>query len=110
MDRAERTGPAPPPATGPALEFRRLAPDLAEGLAALFAALEANGDGRFFHPHPLTPQEARRRCADRGGDLYYAALRGSQVLGYGLLRGWDEGYPVPSLGIAVAPAHRGAGL
>jgi ribosomal protein S18 acetylase RimI-like enzyme len=31
------------------------------------------------------------------------------MIAYGMLRGWDEGYDVPSLGIVVAPAFRGQG-
>ena len=92
------------------LEFRRLDPTLGAGLAAFFGTLTARGDDRWFHPHPLTPGEAERLCAYRGGDLYYAAAAGGRVLAYGLLRGWDEGYAVPSLGVAVHPDARGAGL
>ncbi len=72
--------------------------------------LAARGDGRWFHPHPLTAVEAARPCAYDGRDLYYAAVTGDAVVAYGLLRGWDEGYAVPSLGIAVHPAARGLGL
>jgi ribosomal protein S18 acetylase RimI-like enzyme len=92
------------------IEFRALGPDLAVRLGLFFESLRVNGDERFFHPHPLTHDEAVRRCADRGLDLYYAAVSGSEVLAYGMLRGWSEGYAVPSLGIAVAPAYRGCGL
>ena len=92
------------------LEFRRLGPSLEAGLTAFFDALTARGDGRWFHPHPLTAAEAARLCAYRGRDLYYAAAAGDSVLAYGLLRGWDEGYEAPSLGIAVHPDARGLGL
>ncbi len=92
------------------LEFLRLTPPLAAKLTAFFEVLSARGDGRWFHPHPLTAVEAVRLCADEGRDLYYAAAAGDAVLAYGLLRGWDEGYAVPSLGIAVHPAARGLGL
>ena len=92
------------------LEFVRLAPSLEVGLAAFFEALSARGDGRWFHPHPLTAVEAAPLCAYVGADLYYAAAAGDSVLAYGLLRGWEEGYAVPSLGIAVHPAARGLGL
>lgn len=93
----------------PVLEFRRLDPTLAGGLADLFVTLAAAGDDRFFHPHPFTPAEAARLCAYTGRDLYYAAVA-DRVLAYGMLRGWDEGYAVPSLGIAVHPAARGTGV
>jgi [ribosomal protein S18]-alanine N-acetyltransferase len=93
----------------PVLEFRRLSPALESGLAAFFADLTAAGDDRYFHPHPFTAAEAARLCLYAGPDLYYAAVA-DRVLGYGLLRGWDEGYSVPSLGIAVHPAARGTGI
>jgi ribosomal protein S18 acetylase RimI-like enzyme len=92
------------------LEFRAVGPGLEEPLIAFFEALRSGGDEAFFHPHPLDGDEARRRCGYRGRDLYYAATRGGLVLGYAMLRGWDEGYEVPSLGIAVAPSVRGTGL
>jgi hypothetical protein len=47
----------------PGLEFRRVGPGLEGGLAAFFAALDGAGDGRWFHPHPLTAAEAARLCA-----------------------------------------------
>jgi ribosomal protein S18 acetylase RimI-like enzyme len=93
----------------PALEFRVLTPALEAGLAAFFADLSAAGDDRFFHPHPFTATEAARLCSYAGRDLYYAAVT-DRVLGYGMLRGWEEGYQVPSLGIAVHPAARGTGI
>ena len=37
-------------------------------------------------------------------------VEGGQVLSYGMLRGWDEGYEIPSLGILVRADVRGAGL
>lgn len=95
---------------GAVVEFRALDSDLEEGLGNLFDALKANGDEEFFHPHPLTRLEAGRRCSYQGLDLYYAATCSGEVAGYGLLRGWDQGYAVPSLGIAVSPFYRGRGL
>ena len=92
------------------LEFCRVGPLLEVRLAAFFDVLARRGDDRWFHPHALTSQEAARLCAYRGRDLYYAAAHGDAVLAYGLLRGWDEGFAVPSLGIAVHPDARGLGL
>ena len=93
-----------------ALEFRRVGPELAAALGAFFAALRASGDERFFHPHPLTAEHALALAAHSGRDLYYAAVVGGRVAAYGMLRGWDAGYAVPSLGIAIHPDARGRGL
>ncbi len=92
------------------LEFSRITERHEPALAAFFADLVGRGDERLFHPHPLTAEHATRLAAYRGRDLYYVATRGEAVLAYGLLRGWDEGFDVPSLGIAVHPAARGHGL
>jgi ribosomal-protein-alanine N-acetyltransferase len=32
------------------------------------------------------------------------------VVGYGMLRGWSEGYDVPSFGVYVHPGERGRGV
>ena len=93
-----------------ALEYRVLGPELEGALADFFAELEASGTGVYFHPHPFTAEEAKALCCRRGKDLYYVAVAGGRVLGYGMLRGWDEGYEVPSLGIAFRPGDRGIGL
>ena len=37
-------------------------------------------------------------------------MRERAVIGYGMLRGWDDGYETPSLGIAIAPGMQGRGL
>jgi len=93
-----------------ALEFRVLSPALTESLGDFFESLAASEVVELFHPHPLTRESARQLCRYAGRDLYFAALGGSRVLAYGLLRGWDEGYVIPSLGIALAPESRGTGL
>jgi len=93
-----------------ALECVRLDPRWQAALAEFFRALLDAGDEREFHPHPLTPDEAARLCSHEGDDLYYVLVDAGRVLAYGMLRGWDEGYVVPSLGIAVHPLERGRGL
>ncbi|MFQ3592772.1 MAG: GNAT family N-acetyltransferase [Gemmataceae bacterium] len=90
------------------LEFRRASDPHA--LAEFFSQLTQAGDNRFFHPHPFTSQEAQRIVSYTGRDLYLVANDGPRIIAYGLLRGWDAGFEVPSLGIAVHPAERGSGV
>lgn len=94
----------------PAIEIVRLTPARVQGLLALLRALEASGEAEWFRPHPFTPEHLDSLCAKGGRDLYYVIADGPEAFGYGLLRGWDEGYEVPSLGIAIHPQHRGLGL
>jgi len=96
--------------TGRVLEIRRIDAPMEGALADFFETLERAGDYSVFHPHPLTAQQAGVIAHRIGQDLYYAATADGEILGYGMLRGWDEGYAVPSLGLAVAPHCRGRGL
>jgi perosamine synthetase len=81
-------------------------------LASFFKLLSANGDDRFFHPHALDVEAADRIAflSETGCDEYWISMDGTDVSAYGMLRGWDEGYAVPSLGLAVSPLHRGCGV
>lgn len=94
----------------PDLECRSIHPDYADALGRFFQRLVTAGTDRYFHPHPLTAEEAALRCNYNGKDIYYLLVESDEVSGYGMLRGWDEGFETPSLGIAIAPDARGRGL
>lgn len=95
------------------LETRRLGTGDGAALSAFFAALSQDPEvGRFFHPHPLTADYARSLCAELAGrrDRYYLTFFRGRAVAYSMLRGWDEGFAVPSFGGSVHPDLRGAGL
>ncbi len=94
----------------PDLECRLVLPDDAGPLGRFFQRLVTAGEDRFFHPHPLTVEEAAIRCNYCGKDIYYLLIEAGEIIGYGMLRGWDEGFDVPSLGIAIDPGAQGRGL
>jgi ribosomal protein S18 acetylase RimI-like enzyme len=95
------------------LEIRLVRPTDAALLGELFEAVAADAEAvRFFHPHPLTRTYAAWLCGgcEKRRDRYYVALFGGRPVAYAMLRGWDEGYAVPSWGGCVHPALRSAGL
>ena len=92
-----------------ALEVRVINPEWQEPLAEFFAAIRSSGE-RHFHPHPFTDELASTIAQYSGRDSYYLLLDGRKVLAYGILRGWDQGHTIPSLGIAVHPEARGCKL
>lgn len=81
-------------------------PGDARALADVFADI----DETFFRPHSFTASEARLIANHVGKDVYAILLDGPQAVAYGMLRGWDEGFATPSLGIAVRSASQGRGL
>jgi ribosomal protein S18 acetylase RimI-like enzyme len=92
------------------MEIHLLRPRHAVALGRFFEALKEHGADRVFHPHPLTADAALELANHRGKDLYFVLLDREDVIGYALLRGWEEGYDVPSLGIAIHPDMEEQGL
>ena len=76
---------------------RILRPGDGPALAELFGSI----DSTHFHPHPFTPQQAERVARYQGRDVYAVLEVDGRFVAYGILRGWDEGFAVPSLGIGV---------
>lgn len=92
------------------LECRRLSPEWGDGLLRFLEDLRRAGDDEYFMPHEFTRQAVDNLCQHEGEDLYFVLAEGMRIVGYGMLRGWDEGYAVPSLGIAIHPDARRSGL
>lgn len=79
-------------------------------LASFFELIEQKGEDRYFHPHPFDRKKAGQLSQYKGRDLYFVQSSDKNICGYGMLRGWDEGYSVPSLGIIIHPDYRGKKL
>jgi ribosomal protein S18 acetylase RimI-like enzyme len=92
------------------IEIVRLRSAHVEPLLRFHAALESGGETALFAPHPFTATHLHALCNSQRKDLHYVVVMADDVVGYGLLRGWDEGYAIPSLGIAIHPRWRRAGL
>lgn len=97
-------------ALNPGLRLHAVTPEYLAPLCDLFSRIQNDPASQHFHPHPFTEEEAQRCCAHTGKDFYGIAFWGHNIVGYGMLRGWDEGYAVPSLGIYLVPEMRGKGL
>ncbi len=77
---------------------------------ASLAEVFADIDDAFFRPHPFTATEAQRLAGYSGRDVYALLADTRGPVAYGMLRGWDEGYATPSLGIAVRRTAQGRGF
>ena len=81
-------------------------PSDAGALETLFAGI----DTTWFRPHDMGAAGARAIAGHVGRDVYLIDWLQGDPVAYGMLRGWDEGYPVPSLGIGVRDGYRHRGL
>lgn len=64
----------------------------------------------FFSPHGCDFDSLNKIVENVRDDVYLLGMYRRKVLVYGMLRGLDEGFPIPSLGIAVSPEMQGFGL
>jgi ribosomal-protein-alanine N-acetyltransferase len=79
-------------------------------LAQLFARNADAETARYFHPFALTEQSASQLACNKGRDRYYVAVRGGKLIGLSMLRGWDEGYTIPSFGILIDRDSQSQGI
>ena len=92
-----------------------LRPVTAQDTAAFATFLATIGNdphSKYFHPHPMTREAAQALCEPMSGrkDRYCIGAFDGMIVAYSMLRGWDEGYEVPSFGGCVSPMFRGLGL
>lgn len=90
--------------------FRQLDPSDEIVLGSFFEAVSRDPTALRFRPHPFTVAQAKIVANYSGRDAYFGAWADGKLCGYGMLRGWDAGHAIPSLGIYVAPSARGTGL
>ncbi len=76
----------------------------------LLAELFDHLDTTFFRPHSFGVEGAHGITRLTGRDVYVLLVEGDRGIAYGMLRGWDEGYPTPSLGIAVRVERQRQGI
>ncbi|MCC6503462.1 MAG: GNAT family N-acetyltransferase [Deltaproteobacteria bacterium] len=93
------------------IEIVRLREEHVEQLETFFEAINNLSYVDDFSPHPFDSSNAERICKYHGRDKYCAILlNGETIIGYGLLRGWDEGYEVPAIGLCILETYHGKGL
>lgn len=89
------------------MEIRELSAEYVDGLLKL---CEDNVEEfKYFGPHAFTRETLDSILKTAKLDLYYVVVS-DVVIGYGLLRGLDEGYSNFSLGIAIDKKYYGTGL
>jgi ribosomal protein S18 acetylase RimI-like enzyme len=92
-----------------ALRVSLLGPNDIEQLKFFFSEIECDPKATLFHPHPFNGLEATKICLYEGRDSYFGLYYNEKINGYGMLRGWDKGYAVPSLGIYISECMRQSG-
>lgn len=88
---------------------RPLQPDDAPQLSALLSA-QCSEYRKHFQPFGFDEDTIRGVLMRARSDVFWGFYRGDSLIGYFMVRGWDEGYEVPVLGVLIDEAHRNYGL
>jgi ribosomal protein S18 acetylase RimI-like enzyme len=86
------------------VRLKRLEPSLIPALSAMLTSIEPT-----FRPFDFTA-ESIAAAIKEGDEHWVVTTQRSCVVTYGMLRGWADGYRVPSLGVAVDLMYRRKGL
>ena len=92
--------------------FLQLTYDVIEKLKDSIESFFENNenDYNFFHPHKFSYDGILRELKSKEKDYFVFLMDNDNILGYGMLRGWNEGFEIPSLGIIIDNNHRGKKL
>ena len=92
------------------LEIKKLNLEMEQAFACFLLDVSKGDYARYYSPYSLTTESAKKLCNLSGKDLHYVLIDNNLILGHGMLRGWDEGYEAPSLGIVIHPDFANKGL
>jgi len=92
------------------LELRKFHKKDFNQISNIFKIISNDSSAESFHPHQFNDEQAMKLANYQGQDLYFGVYDRNNIVGYGLLRGWDENFEIPSLGIYLIPSYRGKGL
>lgn len=95
--------------TDSAIAFRRLAAADAPAIAGLLGG-QSSGYLRYFDPFSWSPEELASMLGSAVKDVYWGIESGGRAAGVVMLRGFDEGFERPSLGLVVAEEMSGRGV
>jgi len=94
------------------MEFIKATPDMIEYYrSSVNHFFSRNLDSyTFFHPHQFSYMGILQEVIKREKDYFVFLMDVDTIVSYGMLRGWSEGYEIPSLGIMTDVNYRGKGI
>ena len=91
-------------------QLRALGQTDREALARFLERNDVPAVTRHFHPFEMTAESADELTLHAGEDWYFGAFVRGKLVGISMLRGWNEGFDVPSFGVVVDSEWQGQGI
>ncbi len=92
-----------------AVAVRSLTVENAAELSSMLVALPRDY-ARFFSPFEFGLETVSHVLSNQGDDVFVGVYWMDKIIGFFMLRGWNDGYEVPSFGIIIDKKYRGYGL
>lgn len=92
------------------LVIRQLSAADLSALSDLFERNNVDSVTRNFDPFPLTAETAQQITCTPEKDRFYGAFVGERQVGLCMLRGWNQGYEVPSFGVMIDQQYQHQGI
>jgi ribosomal protein S18 acetylase RimI-like enzyme len=93
-----------------AIQFREVQPTDGEALTEFFLGNNVQKVTDMFTAFPLNEESARFIAGREHKDKYYLLLFAQQIVGFSMLRGFEEGFVIPSFGIMIDHQHHNMGF
>lgn len=93
------------------MHIEQLSADNRHQFLDFFRRNNSENTRRNFHPFAFSNGALEEVFRSLHKDLFFGVFgRDNKIIGFGMLRGWDEGYEVPSLGVLIDEEMRGSGI
>ena len=91
------------------ISIRKIGPDLAQELSELLRNVDPDYS-KYFIPFNFDLQTVEKKLTDAKLDLFFGIFVNARLIGFYMLRGFDEGYDIPSYGVWISSEFAGKGL
>jgi GNAT superfamily N-acetyltransferase len=91
------------------INFRELVPGDANELSQ-FLKKDSKGYNKYFVPFSFEAGAIENILTNKHDDIYYGVYWGEVLTGFYMLRGFDEGYTIPSYGVYISSRFSNKGL
>lgn len=89
--------------------IKKIQADSAEELAGLLQS-EPSQYSKYFTPFNFNTETIKEILSKSRKDIFFGLFLNNKIIGFYMLRGFDEGFKIPSYGVWISNKYAGKGL
>jgi RimJ/RimL family protein N-acetyltransferase len=91
------------------IEIKKINPDFADTLSTLLQSSDKEYS-KYFIPFPFEKKSIKKILSVSVKNSYFGVFVDNVLVGFYMLRGFDEGYKIPSYGVWISEKFSGLGI